>query len=478
MGVLAISAVSHILKGLDIEEASMSIGVAAWLWWLRPHFVARSDGPSIRRGLMVLVSAIMFTLAYGAIGFWLLDRQFQIVYNLPTALWQAIVMFTQFYDPGLQPITGFGAYFADSIYVVGAVTLSTALVLLVQPVFVHVPASMSDYDQACTIVAQHGRTTLARFALLRDKSYFFSPGGSVVAFVARGRVALTLGDPIGPTDDLAATIRLFDTYCRQHDWQVAWYQIQEDTRWHYQAAGLQTIPIGQEAMVDLTTFSLKGKAAQDWRSAINRFRKLGYRASIIPAPIDDALLTELRVVSDAWLMQRQCREKRFSLGWFDEQYLRTMPILIVVDAEGLLMAFASLVPDYRGQQIGVDLMRYRPDAEKGIMDFLFVSLLQAVQADGYTTCDLGLSALAGVGNQPNDPALERAARYLYTHGNQLYNFQGLHAFKQKFQPVWSPRYVAYSRASGLPAVLTTFMQAEAGASNLWEYLRSGGVQKS
>ena len=33
-------------------------------------------------------------------------------------------------------------------------------------------------------------------------------------------------------------------------------------------------------------------------------------------------------------------------------------------------------------------------------------------------------------------------RLIYRHGGTFYNFEGLRAFKQKFQPEWRPRYLA------------------------------------
>ncbi len=114
--LLVISAVTHLIKGLDYEEAMLAATLAALLMILRPHFHAGSDPPSAGQGLRTLLGAFGFTLAYGAAGFYLLDRHFQFHYSITAALAQTVIMFTEFSDPGLQPLTGFGRYFADSIY--------------------------------------------------------------------------------------------------------------------------------------------------------------------------------------------------------------------------------------------------------------------------------------------------------------------------------------------------------------------------
>jgi hypothetical protein len=70
-------------------------------------------------------------------------------------------MFTQFYDPGLEPVTGFGRYFAASIYVIGAATLFFALLMLIRPVIIRQPATEEEREHARRIVEAYGRSSLA-----------------------------------------------------------------------------------------------------------------------------------------------------------------------------------------------------------------------------------------------------------------------------------------------------------------------------
>jgi phosphatidylglycerol lysyltransferase len=46
-------------------------------------------------------------------------------------------------------------------------------------------------------------------------------------------------------------------------------------------------------------------------------------------PAVPALLPALRGVSDEWLASKRTREKRFSLGAFDEGYLARCPLALV-----------------------------------------------------------------------------------------------------------------------------------------------------
>ena len=100
------------------------------------------------------------------------------------------------------------------------------------------------------------------------------------------------------------------------------------------------------------------------------------------------------------------------------------------------------------------------------MEFLFVSMFQWARESGYDSFNLGLSALSGVGEKPGDPAIEKVMHFVYEHVDQFYNFKGLHNFKEKFHPQWSPRYLVYSGAPNLAQAWLAVTQANAGGGNL------------
>jgi phosphatidylglycerol lysyltransferase len=462
LGVLVLSAASNLVKGLDYEAAILASGLAVWLAFLRPHFHARSDPPSIRQGLRVLAIALAFTMAYGATGFYLLDRHYRVHFGVWAALRQTVVMFTQFYDPGLQPITGFGRYFAESIYVVGAATLGYALLMLVRPVLIRKAATTEQRARAREIAEAYGHTSLARMALFEDKSYHFSPGGSAIAFVVKGRVALALGDPIGPREDMKACIAHFQERCRRSDWRLAFYQTLPDALEVYHQSGFDSVCIGQEAILDLTSFTLEGGAYKNIRTAVNRLTKLGYQTEILPTPLPDPIFEQLQQISDEWLTSMHGSEKRFSLGWFNRSYLESTQIMAVSTPEGLITAFANLIPTYHCNTVALDLMRRREDVLGGTMDFLLAKMIAWASEEGYKSFNLGLSALSGVGEHSQDPVFERGMHYIYEHLNQFYNFKGLHSFKEKFHPEWSPRYLIYPGAASLPAVALALVRADSG----------------
>ena len=464
--LLAVSVVSHLLKGLDFEEGGIGLLLMAMLLALRRLFHARSDAPSVRHGVQVLAVAVLFTLVYGTAGFYLMEHAFRTRFSLPLAIEQTLVMFTEFYDPGLEPISNLGRYFADSIYIVGAVTIGYALLMLVQPVLVRGPATSAERERARRVVSAHGRTSLARFTLFDDKAYMFV-SDSLVAFVPQRSVALALGDPIGPPEQAAATIRRFCDLASRNGWLPAFYQTLPDYLPLYAHSELESVCIGHEAIVATEAFRLEGNANKPLRTQLNRMQRLQYTAVVETPPIADSLLAELREISDAWLSSRRTSEMGFAVGRFDDDYIRESLVTTARDPLGHVTAFVTAAPEFQQREVAIDLMRRRLDGEPGTMEMLLVTLIHWARDQGYPQVNLGLSGLAGIGEMPGDPALEKALHFIYDHLNQFYNFKGLHAFKEKFHPLWSPRYLVYPSAAALPSVLAALVRAESGGGALF-----------
>ncbi len=109
-------------------------------------------------------------------------------------------------------------------------------------------------------------------------------------------------------------------------------------------------------------------------------------------------------------------------------------------------------------------MRYSEAAPKNVMDFLFVELFAWGQAEGFEAFDFGMAPLAGLKARPLSPMLSRIGRLLFERAEEIYNFQGVRRYKAKYDPAWSPRYVAGPHLWSLPILM-----ADVGL------LSSGGV---
>lgn len=471
VGLLVITITTHLIKGLDFEEASLGLGLLILLIVLRSSFHAATDRPSIRQGLMVLVAAVVFTAIYSAAGFYFLDTHFKVHYSLLTALNQTVAMFTSFPNPNLEPVTHFGKYFADSIYIIAIGTLGFAFLMLIRPVLVRMPATEEERKRAGEIVASYGKTALARATLFPDKSYFFGPANTVTAFGVSGRGAIILGDPIGPEEEIPEAILAFKLHCARNDWIPAYASVLPDHLDAYRAAGLDVICIGYEAIVDLHQFTLDGSQNKGLRYEVNHMEKLGFHAEVHAPPLTNDLMWQLREISDAWLTMRHGGEMHFSNGWFDDNYMRNGPAIVVHAPDGTPTAFANLVTEYQKNELTIDLMRRYRQVEHGTMEYLFARMLQWSKDQGYDTFSLGLSAIVGVGEKPEDPRVEQALHTISEYVGRFYNFKGLHEFKEKFHPNWEPRYLAYPGAAAMPQILSSLLRVHSGKNFLWKFLK-------
>jgi phosphatidylglycerol lysyltransferase len=112
--------------------------------------------------------------------------------------------------------------------------------------------------------------------------------------------------------------------------------------------------------------------------------------------------------------------------------------------------------------LSVDLTRYRASAPVCAMEGLFVHLLRWGQQHGYGRFSLGVAPLSGLEPSTLSPPWTPVVRYLYEHGEAFYNFQGLRAYKEKFDPEWEPRYLAYPGRLALARVVADVSALIAG----------------
>ena len=205
--------------------------------------------------------------------------------------------------------------------------------------------------------------------------------------------------------------------------------------------GLTLHKVGEEAVVRLPGFSLAGSRFKAMRAALSKRQRDGYDIAVMSGPHDTASIEELRPISEAWLEGKMGREKGFSVGRFDPDYLARFDIA-VVRRDGRIVAFANILASSSGRFVAVDLMRYVPAEASGLMEFMFLGLIEHYKAKGAEEFSLGTAPLAGLSERSVARSWNRFGRLIYRHGGAFYNFEGLRAFKQKFQPEWRPRYLA------------------------------------
>lgn len=428
--LLLAGAAFSLAKGIDYEEAVVCVTIAGLLQLTRPAFyrstafVARPFSTSWLAG----VAAICM------LALWLGFFSFKHV-DYTTSLW---------WDFALH---GDASRFLRASLGV-AVMLMGAVVWRLSAPAGQRTGQTTPWPEINPLLARAERTD-TMLALTGDKRFLVSPeGDAFLMYQVKGRSWIVMADPVGPRAawrDLLWDIRAMADRAQG---RLMLYQISADMLEIAIELGLHIIKYGEEALVDLTTFSLDGSHMRSIRQANRRAEREGATFEIVPASAVPALMPQLAAISDEWLETKGQREKGFSLGRFDPDYLARFDCAIVRRGEDIV-AFANIWRTTNRHELSIDLMRHGAESPSGVMDYLFVQLMLWGKAQGYRSFALGLAPLSGIEGHRLSPAWAKIAAILFRHGERFYGFKGLRAYKDKFAPTWQPRYIATTGGLGL-----------------------------
>ncbi len=434
--LLVTGAAASLLKGFDFEEAAVLATVLLVLYWGRAAFYRPAALGTLRFSPPWIVSIVIVLTVTTWLGFFAHRHM-----EYSNELWWTF------------------ATHADAPRVLRAIlitgVIASALILMnwLAPASAKstVPSS-GDLEKAAAIIPK-STDSLANVVLTGDKRLLFHErGDAFIMYQVVNRSWIALGDPVGDRERQEELIWQFRELCDRYGGRAAFYQATPEQLPLYVDSGLSLIKLGEEARVPLADFSLEGSARADLRQAKRRAERDGASFSIVPIEEVPALLPELRVVSDAWLADKATSEKGFSIGSFDADYLARFPAA-VVRAEGSIVAFANIWASGHRTELSVDLMRFAPDAPRSAMDYLFIELMLWGRQAGFHWFNLGMAPLSGLETHALAPAWHRVGNFVFKYAEQFYNFEGLRRYKEKFQPTWRPRYLAFPGGLALPRVL-------------------------
>ncbi|HSB96892.1 MAG TPA: bifunctional lysylphosphatidylglycerol flippase/synthetase MprF, partial [Spongiibacteraceae bacterium] len=439
--VLSVGIIASLTKGLDYEEAIiLGIMLLAFAPTKR-HFYRKSALLQLDLsnawlsiiGVIVLVSIWVGFLSYQ-----------QVDYSHD--LWWRF------------SFHGDASRFLRSLFALGAVIA----VFCIYRLMTHIPATLTLPDAAelerATAIVRNARDTTAHLALLGDKYFMWSDSGnSFLMFDITRKFWIVMGDPLGAAEEHADLVWKLRELADRHGARVAFYQVGTQDLPLYLDLGLALSKLGEEAKVDLTDFSLSGKRRANLRHSFNKVERDGAVFEVVLASAIEPVLDELQRVSASWMANKTGREKRFSLGFFSRDYLSRGNVA-VVKMQGRIVAFANLWELDNKNELSIDLMRYDLAAPSGVMEYLTLSIMLWGREQGYSWFNLGMAPLSGMEQHPLAPLWHKIGNRIFRFGQEFYNFEGLHRYKDKFDPVWQPRYLAapagLSMASVLLAVTT------------------------
>ncbi len=431
--LLLAGAAFSLAKGIDYEEAVICLALAGLLQWTRGAFYRRTalTQQPLTAGWLASVAVVVALAVWAG-----LFAYRNIAYA--DQLWWHFALH------------GDAPRFLRATVGSGVVLAGAAIWRLLSPAAAPAGGASPDEDKAAIRAILRSTTrTEAMLALTGDKRFLISrERDAFLMYQVEGGSWIVMGDPIGAPQAWAELLWTLRDLADRQQGRILLYEVSPAALDLAIGLGLQIIKYGEEAIVDLADFALDTPRLRNARRSERAAAKAGARFHIVPAAAVPVVLDELERISDEWIRSKGHREKSFSLGRFDREYLCNFDVGLVT-IEGRIVAFANLWLTEGKQEASVDLMRHRDDAPTGTMDFLFVNLIQWARERGYRRFTLGMAPLAGIDGHRLAPAWAKVAALVFRHGERFYGFRGLHGYKEKFAPVWEPRYVAGPRGLGL-----------------------------
>jgi lysylphosphatidylglycerol synthetase-like protein (DUF2156 family) len=425
--VVFASALAHLAKGLDVEEATVHLLLLVALWRARDTFVAPGD-PTIVRPL------VQVGLALSVLG---------------------LVILAHVYDTD-----AYGDRIENALMIAIAGLVARALWLWFRPL-PEAAGAECDRERAAELVQEHGTDSLAYFALRRDKSYFFSPSGrSFLAYRVINGIALVGGDPIGEPGERRELMNEFRRVAHLKAWRVAIAGVSAEALSDYVNLGFKSIYLGDEAVVSPAEFSLEGRPIRKVRQSVSRLEKSGYTVRVLStADADEKLRADLRIVSEEW--RGNWPERGFTMA-MDALFRYPDTVLAVaLDSSGHVGGFLQLVPSPASEGYSLASMRRRKATPNGLMEFLIVETLAWAREHAVHEVSLNFAVFADFfGSDEDMPVWTRTVRWLLLKGDRLFQMERLHSFNRKFFPHWRRRYFCFERWSDFPLAGLAYLHAE------------------
>ena len=433
---LAAGVAFSLLKGLDYEEAVMLLVVLLALLPARQQFYRHSSILLERFTPGWITASLLVVGGSVAIGMF----AFRHVEYSSELWWQF-------------ELNAHAPRFLRASLGASAIVTMGALSWLLRPVRRRPTRSApADLDAAQAIVERLPDSS-GHLALIGDKTLMFDRDRTAfVMYGVQGQTWVSLGDPVGPEDRRRELCWEFRELVDHEGGRTAFYDVPAESLPIYLEMGLALLKLGDQARVLLPAFTLDGKDRKEFRHLLNQAERAGTVFEVLPRERVPAIVDELRAISDDWLERKKTREKGFSLGFFDPEYLGRCPVAVVRHA-GAAVAFANLWCGAPGGELSLDLMRYSDAAPASVMDYLFVQMILWGKAQGFGSLNLGMAPLSGLTDHALAPVWNRVGHLLYRRGEDFYNFQGVRQYKEKFDPVWEPRYLACAGGLGVARVL-------------------------
>ncbi|MGZ4269857.1 MAG: bifunctional lysylphosphatidylglycerol flippase/synthetase MprF [Solirubrobacteraceae bacterium] len=458
VGLLVLLGAANLFKGLDVEEATLSLGLAAVLWRARAAFVVRHDSDGLARTL--LHAALVLGGAYGVAVLSVLAAGHDLMPLAPASAAPARALWLLGMDRSIHAHGAF-RWLPNALAFLSVGALGVAGAMLFAPLRLRVWSDARDRARAAGLVRSHGADTLSAFKLRRDLLRRWSPDHrAVAAYRIEAGTLLMAGDPVGPPDATSELLARLLPDARRQGLAVGVVGASEAFALAARPHGLHRVYLGDEAILSTGAMDLSGGRRKSLRKAVNRVARNGYTAALhVVGDLDAAELAELRAVSDRWLDGAPDRGFSMAHDALADDLVPDALVVVARDESGAARGFLHFMPVYGRPIVSLGFMRRDRDTPNGVNDFLVVEAARLLGERGIEEFSLNFAAFGRWLREPSNVA-ERALGRLLRVADRWFQLDRLHSFNAKFGPRWQPRYLLFRHPAQLPKVALAAMLAE------------------
>ena len=462
----AFATVAHLLKGRDVEEATLTAAVFALLVSARSRFRALPDPRSPRRMVGVVAFGLPLATLLGFL--WIsTDLDGLAPGSTPRSRLAEVVLGLvglpgplSFVDEGAaeRALVGLG--------MLGAAVLLLLVVLALQPAAGPHRADPEERGEVRSLLSRWGEVdSLSWFSLREDRAVLFSPSRkAAVSYRIVGGVSLAAGDPLGDPEAWPGAISAWLHEADTHGWLPGVLGASEHGAEAYQRAGLDALELGDEAILRTAEFTTDGRRMRVVRQAVARCRRAGLTTTCRRVrDLDEATRAEVVSSAHAWRNGEIERGFSMALGRLADAEDTEAVLVTCRDASGSLRGLLQLVP-WGADGLSLDVMRRDRSAENGIIELMVTDLLAQAPALGVTRVSLNFAVFRSVfarGERLGAGPVLRLWRAILLQASRFWQIESLYRANAKFEPEWVPRFACFRSASDLPSVSLAALRAEA-----------------
>ncbi len=289
--------------------------------------------------------------------------------------------------------------------------------------------------------------SLGYFATRRDKAVISAPDRrAVVTCRAVGPVSMASADPIGHPDSWPAAVAAWIRDCREHSLYPAVLAASTAGAEVYEAAGLRTLAIGDEAIIDVEGFTLKGRDMRAVRQAVTRVSGAGYTLRVRRhADLSQAELAEVATLAERWRGEETERGFSMALNRIGDPVDGRCVLVSAHDPAGTIRGLLSFVP-WGTRGLSLDLMRRDHDAENGLNEFMVATLVEHCAEIGIRRISLNFAVFRSVFSEADRVGagpVTRLVDSVLSVASKFYQLESLYRSNDKYRPEWVPRILCY-----------------------------------